>query len=494
MIAQETTLVLLRAHVWDTLFGGVFFFIGFASGLVAALRPRGSRLLLWFGVFIGLYGARMLANVASALDLAPGSSWPQAIDAGVTYVLIIPSTLFWAELTSGIVRKICRWLAGVGAVIALLGVVWFFVTGSPHTFARISLLLAVLLVLALGFSLMVPGFAKRYFHIETRVLRVAMPAVAVVALVVDLLYLFGVPPAPFIEPATFALWIAAIGYEAAKHTFENERQLASIQSELEMARQIQTSILPSSVPQIKGLRIAASYKPMSSVAGDFYQFLPLDDHRVGILVADVTGHGVPAALIASMIKVAMQSVLDCAPFPEKVLRKLNDILTPELKGRLTSAGYFWIDTEHQLGRYAGAGHPPLLRWSAKRQQLERIQKNGLLFGVASGQEYAVQCFALHTGDRFLLATDGLVEPENAAGESFGDHQLESVLIRHASADASALSQELLGALHAWQPAEASQQDDITLVMIDVLERSHPFTLAHERPDPSYQQEFAAIRK
>jgi len=232
------------------------------------------------------------------------------------------------------------------------------------------------------------------------------------------------------------------------HTFENERRFMSIQRELETARQIQASTLPEQVPEISGRSIAATYKPMSTVADDPYQFVPLDDHRIGILVADVTGHGVPDALIASMIKVAMQSVIDCAPFPEKVLRRLNNILTPELKSRLTSAGYLWIYSEHQQGRYAVAGHPPLLRWSAKRQQLERIEENGLLFGVACGQDYPVQCFDLHPGDRFLLSTDGLIEPENAGGEPFGDRQLESTVASHASEGASALSPELLSALDA----------------------------------------------
>jgi hypothetical protein len=155
MNAQEPILALLRAHVWDTLFGGVFFFVGFVACLLAAMRRRESRLLLWFGLFIGLYGARMLAGVTALLGLAPGSACPKANEVGVNYVLLIPSTLFWAELTTGIVRRICRWITWVSAAIAALGLAWYLLTGSPYTFARISLLLAVLLVLALGFSLIV---------------------------------------------------------------------------------------------------------------------------------------------------------------------------------------------------------------------------------------------------------------------------------------------------------------------------------------------------
>ncbi len=460
---------LLRAHVWDTLLGGVFLFIGFSACLVAALRrSRESRILVWFGLFIGLFGARMLAQVTTVLQLAPHSSWPGVVNIAVNYVLVIPSTLFWAELSTGLMQRVFVWLSYVATGIAALGLAWFLITGSPYTFMRISSLLAILLVIALGFLLLVPGFAKRHFVFHSWALRIVLPAVALIALCVNVMYFFGFPPAPFIEPATFAVWIFAVGYEAAKHTFENERRLLSIQSELETARQIQASILPEQIPTVAGLRIAATYKPMSSVAGDFYQFLPSDRGRIGILVADVTGHGVPAALIASMIKVAMQSAADFAPFPDKVLRRLNDILTPELKGRLTSAGYLWIDTENHLGRYAGAGHPPLLQWCAESSALQRIETNGLLFGVKLGLEYPVQCLHFNSGDRFLLYTDGLTEPENAAGEAFGDRQLERVVEYDRMLPACDLSQALLDSLQAWQPASAAQQDDITLVALDAV--------------------------
>jgi serine phosphatase RsbU (regulator of sigma subunit) len=102
--------------------------------------------------------------------------------------------------------------------------------------------------------------------------------------------------------------------------FANERRLLSIESELEVARQLQFSILPTAVPEIQNLRIAVCYRPMTAVAGDFYEFVPADGKRMGFLVADVTGHGVPAALIASMIKVATQSVEASAHDPREVFQ------------------------------------------------------------------------------------------------------------------------------------------------------------------------------
>jgi hypothetical protein len=118
--------------------------------------------------------------------------------------------------------------------------------------------------------------------------------------------------------------------------FTNERRLLSIETELETARQIQSSILPARVPELENLRIAASYHPMTAVAGDFYQFVRSDNNHLGILVADVSGHGIPAALISTMIKVAMQSVAVHADDPAQVLSGLNRILWSEAHGQFGS--------------------------------------------------------------------------------------------------------------------------------------------------------------
>jgi serine phosphatase RsbU (regulator of sigma subunit) len=250
--------------------------------------------------------------------------------------------------------------------------------------------------------------------------------------------------------------------------FTNERRLLSIENELETARQIQSSILPASVPQLKDLRIAASYHPMTAVAGDFYQFVQTDNHHLGILVADVSGHGIPAALISTMIKVAMQSVTPFAHDPAQVLGGLNRILSTELRGQLTTAAYLWIDTESHSAWYSAAGHPPLLFWSDACGELQSIESNGLLFGVAQDSEYPVYSLTVAFRDRFLIYTDGLVEPENARGEPFGDRRLEQVVRDNRSQPASELMQQLHSELRKWQPASTKQQDDITLIVVDVL--------------------------
>ena len=115
---------------------------------------------------------------------------------------------------------------------------------------------------------------------------------------------------------------------------------------------------------------------------------------------------------------------------------------------------------------SAAGHPPLLRWNEGK--LESIESNGLIFGVMSGCEYPVREISITAGDRFLLYTDGLIEPENLNGESFGDRRLGEVVCKGHSLSSPEVSDRLLSELQHWQPASAPQQDDITLIVIDVL--------------------------
>ena len=219
---------------------------------------------------------------------------------------------------------------------------------------------------------------------------------------------------------------------------------------------------------MRNLRIAAVYEPMTAVAGDFYEYLPVDDDRAGFLVADVSGHGVPAALIAFMIKVAAQSVAGVAHDPAELMRRLREILSGQLQGQFVSAAYLWLDTQSHTAGYSAAGHPPLLCWHAPNGTLSHIESDGLLLGVDFASDYPVCEIPFTSGDRFLLYTDGFSEPENAAGESFGDRKLEQIVRDNPSRPAAEMSLLLLSEVCAWQPATTPQQDDITFLVIDVL--------------------------
>jgi sigma-B regulation protein RsbU (phosphoserine phosphatase) len=242
--------------------------------------------------------------------------------------------------------------------------------------------------------------------------------------------------------------------------------LQSVENELAVAREIQKSILPSGSPEMKNLRINAAYRPMTAVAGDFYEFIPVDPYRVGVLIADVSGHGVPAALIAAMVKTAVQSIVPCANSPVEVLRGLNRILFGQPREQFVTAAYLFIDTENRKALYSAAGHPPLLH--TRDGKLERVESNGLVFGVMLEPDYPVRDILLCPGDRLLLYTDGVIEPENAKCKPFGDSKLEQVVLGAQMCSPSELTDRLLTEIRAWQPPSMAQQDDITLIVIDVL--------------------------
>ena len=246
------------------------------------------------------------------------------------------------------------------------------------------------------------------------------------------------------------------------------RQLLLINNELEMAREIQLSILPHETPEIRGLEIAARYIPMSSVAGDFYDFIVVDEKHVGILVADVSGHGLPAALIASMLKVALPAQSPHACDPARVLAGLNLSLCGKFKHHFVTAVYVFVDMEKNSMSYAGAGHPPLLLWRMSTQSASEVVENGLLLGLFPEEPYSVVEIPVEPGDKVLLYTDGILETRSPSKQEFGLDLFKGFLESNHNLKADIFADSLLEELLSWseQLKGNGQEDDITLLVID----------------------------
>jgi sigma-B regulation protein RsbU (phosphoserine phosphatase) len=359
-------------------------------------------------------------------------------------------------------------MAAAGLVLFVLGFGKYLLTREEGWLVNYDQLLATAGLIALLPILAFPAIRQKYSVLHGGgVLIAGYTIFGVQALLVNLLRPFGIQFYTVVDDLGFAAFILAIGYAAMQHVYSSERRLVSIENELAVARQLQFSILPTATPQVRNLRIAAVYEPMTAVAGDFYEYLPVDDYRAGFLVADVSGHGVPAALIASMIKVAVQSTTAYADDPSALLRRLGEILS-DLRGQFVSAAYLWIDMEKRIARYSAAGHPPLFFWCSGCGSLQRIESNGPLFGTPCDPVFPTREIPFTSGDRFLLYTDGLSEPENVAGEAFSDRRIEQILRYNDSRSAAELSLLLLDDVRAWPPASTPQQDDITFLVVDVL--------------------------
>jgi serine phosphatase RsbU (regulator of sigma subunit) len=208
---------------------------------------------------------------------------------------------------------------------------------------------------------------------------------------------------------------------------------------------------------------------MTSVAGDLYDFPTVRPNGVGVLVADVMGHGVPAALVASMVKVAVSNGLKDSCEPSSVIAGLNATLCNAAHEQYVTAVYLYLDTATKIGRYASAAQPPGLVWRRSQQKLERLDGSGLLLGVRPNESYIACEVSFDAGDRLLLYSDGLVEAENTDGESFGDAALPNFIQEKQSLGAEQFVDLLLENVLAWSRSGSTkgQEDDITIVVMDI---------------------------
>jgi len=244
-------------------------------------------------------------------------------------------------------------------------------------------------------------------------------------------------------------------------------QLQALNRELEMARQIQLSILPHSIPHLPGLEIAARYSPMTSVAGDFYDFIQIDDKHLGILIADVSGHGLPSALIASMIQVALAGQSGHAAEPAEVLTGLNRALCGKFSMNFVTAAYVYLDLEKKLMRYAGAGHPPMLRWRNSEGKTTKIMENGVVLGMIDDAKYSALELSLEPGDRHVLYTDGIPEAANSAEVQYGFDRFMQYIDANHGVPANQFADNFCAEIAAYSnQSSVGQQDDITLLLFD----------------------------
>ena len=247
------------------------------------------------------------------------------------------------------------------------------------------------------------------------------------------------------------------------------QQLNTIKKELEVARKIQLSILPHEVPAVRNLDLAARYIPMTQVAGDFYDFIVIDENHIGILVADVSGHGMPAALIASMLKIALAAQTEHATEPAQVLTRLNQTLCGKFHGHYVTASYVYLDLDNRIMRYAGAGHPPVLMFDAALGKVRDLEENGFFLSWTEDATYSSQEVPLRQGDWVILYTDGITETKNCEREEFGMERFRDFAERNSLLSTEQFATKLLDEVQRWSGRAENQEpdDDITLVVAHV---------------------------
>src|SRR5215204_1679431 len=236
-----------------------------------------------------------------------------------------------------------------------------------------------------------------------------------------------------------------------------------IEHELQVARQIQQELLPESIPKPDGWRIAAYYGPAREVGGDFYDFLEFPDGRIGLVVGDATGHGMPAALVMATTRGMLRAVVQSLESPGEVLAKVNEALVADIpSSTFVTCFYAILEPKSGLLRYANAGHDlPYLRHGSG--EAEELRARGMPLGLMAGMSYEEKEIILAPGDSALFYSDGLVEAHNPKREMFGFPRLGRLVAEHAEGEP--LVDFLMEDLYSFTGEGWEQEDDITLVTL-----------------------------
>src|ERR671914_815097 len=241
----------------------------------------------------------------------------------------------------------------------------------------------------------------------------------------------------------------------------------STEQELRLARSIQRASLPEEVPQLQGWQISPYYQPAREVGGDFYDFHLLSEGRVGLVVGDATGKGVPAALVMStacgMLRLAAQSYSS----PGEMLQRVNEALFPNIPPNMfVTCLYGVLDPKSGRFSYANAGHDLPYLWHGGGD-CEELRARGMPLGLMPGMSYEQRETILHTGEAAFFYSDGLVEAHDPKGEMFGFPRLRELVAAHG--EEGSLGDFLLEELYAFVGEDWEQEDDITLLTLRCLE-------------------------
>jgi hypothetical protein len=434
-------------------------------------RKTRDRTLIYFGAFCSMYAVRLLTTVRSFRSLfdQPPTFW-KYLNWDITCTLLIPFGLFFYQVGGEYFRKSLRWLVAAQTLFAVFGILAaaFGISLAKLDVANSIVVLTTFIVVTLSiFSGRVrPGPGQPMTH-EMRVFITGLAVWGVFVVQANLLGL-KLLSGNNLEFIGFLVFVGCLGYISAYRIFANEERLLAIHKELEIARRIQSSILPQTAPALSGLDLATRYAPMSAVAGDFYDFLLVDEKHLGVLIADVTGHGIPAALIASMLKVAFAGQASHAHDPARVLTGLNLALCGKFEEHFVTAAYLFVDLENRLLRYSAAGHPPLMLATSTDGTVREIEENGLMLGLFPEATYSSVEIRIASGDRCLLYTDGVFEATNTAREEFGKSRCKEFLESHWHLPAAHLADDLLTSIAAFSGISSTraQEDDITLLVLD----------------------------
>src|SRR6266850_7277074 len=244
-----------------------------------------------------------------------------------------------------------------------------------------------------------------------------------------------------------------------------------LQKEMQVAQEIQQSLLPRNVPELEGYEIGALYRAAKEVGGDYYDFLHVDERTVGVVVADVSGKGVPGSLVMTMIRTALRMEARGNRSASDVMARMNTFVTEDMKkGMFVTMFYVVLDSVNRVVTYASAGHNPMILYRGASDATYFLKPKGIPVGINVPDEelfrktISVEKLTLHQDDMLVIYTDGITEAMNADRDQFGEGRLLSAIKRYGHMTSQEFADALNREIQEFTGG-APQNDDITLVAI-----------------------------
>jgi sigma-B regulation protein RsbU (phosphoserine phosphatase) len=257
---------------------------------------------------------------------------------------------------------------------------------------------------------------------------------------------------------------AAVAIENAR-LYQVAVEKGRLESELQIARQVQSSLLPKEIPTCPGWEFSALWQPARQVAGDFYDFIRLGQGQLGLLIADVTDKGVPAALFMALTHTILRASLRHLSSAAADLKRANRLICAEsASGYFVTVFYAALDLKSGQMTYVNAGHPPPL-WCkpAPKMDIISLVPTGMALGVDPGASFDQKTIQLEPGDFILSYTDGVTEAFNERQEMYGETRLQSDVLKNFTLKPAQILEAVLHSVTDWS-ANPEDIDDITLLI------------------------------
>ena len=437
----------------------------------------------------GVLGAFVYLGLAALIYTVSDHSYLNPLEGQLfyadSYLLpawhVIAQSLFWAVLiTAGLFACLLSWI-GINwknmVLLLLSGGIVFTLISSYQVSTPDSLFVYVFWL--------IPGFAATWFFLRQDLLAQLIAVFVFISLwtTVDGRVIPGSPDAllawSFVGLAGVLL-VGGIGLAEYGKRYGHIPELTPgyimeiareqrVERELEIARQVHQSFLPVDLPKLEGLDVAAGCHAAFDVGGDYYDVIPIDDHRMAFVVGDVSGKGIQAAFFMTMVKGIFQSLVKEIPEPIPLLTRMNRLFYDNARrGSFISICYGLLDVRDGTLRYARAGHNPAIYLHKNKNNAELLRSGGLALGLTRNDEFEQSLsevtLKMAPEDTLIFYTDGVTEALDPSGEMFGEERLVNEASKHHNLSAQRVLDQLTTSVTRYA-ANVPQNDDMTMVVV-----------------------------